>query len=328
MEYDKTALGQNNMEQTIQECSANNYMEKHKEESEVKMSSSFSVSKRVSHRLNSHRMVPYWFLLPAFALYVIFFIYPLIYSLYLSFHKWNLISPIITFVGFSNYMHLLHSEMFWKSLVNSVMYVIYTVPASMIIGLILALLVEKLRYGKQFYRAFFYLPVICATAIISIVWDLMYNPNIGTVNKLLGIIGIQGGNWLNDPKLALGALAVIGVWKQFGYNMVLYVSGLKSVNQELYEAAAIDGASQLKQIWHIIIPLLSPTTFFIMIMSILSSFQAFTTVHVITQGGPNNATNVFVYEIYMEAFRFFDIGSATAASILFLSLSAYLLFFN
>lgn len=318
MESDNVTLGQRKTKLTNNRSSTNNHMDKNIAVNKLELISGFTDSKKASHRFIRRNLAPYWFLLPAFILYVAFFIYPLIYSFYLSFHKWNLISPIIKFVGFSNYTYLFHAEIFRKSLVNTLLYVLYTVPASMIIGLILALLIEKLKRGKQFYRSLFFLPVICTTAIISIVWELMYNPNIGTINKLLGMIGIHGGNWLNDPKLALAALAVIGIWKQFGYNMVLFISGMKAINQEMYEAISIDGAGRLKQTWHITIPLLSPTTFFVLIMSVISSFQVFTTIQVITQGGPNNATNVVVYEIYLEAFKYFDIGTATASSLLFL----------
>lgn len=263
------------------------------------------------------QVVAFWFLLPALALYGVFFIYPFLYSLRLSFYKWNMISPNKTFVGLSNYARLLQSEVYHKVLANTFKYVLFTVPTSILVGLALAIAIEHLLRGRSFYRLIFYLPVVSSVAIISIVWDLMYNPNIGTVNKLLSVIGIPGRNWLNDPTLALGALAVIGVWKLFGYNMILFISGLKAIDRGLYEAADIDGASRFRKLTHITLPLLSPVTFFIVIMSILSSFQVFAPIQIITHGGPNNATNVLVYQIYQEAFRFFDVGMGTASSTVF-----------
>lgn len=307
-----------NLKLTEKERLLNNYQSGNIAEDTV---GSSSVRSKVGPRkLNRRNLRAYWFLLPALALYTVFFIYPLGYSFYLSFFKSNLINPAIKFVGISNYTYLFKSEIFWKAFTNTILYVVYTVPVSMLIGLVLALLVEKLKYGKQLYRTLFYLPVISSAAIISTVWELMYNPNIGTINKLLEMIGIHGGNWLNDPKLALRALAAIGIWKHFGYNMVLYISAMKGINREMYEASAIDGANRFRKIWHITMPLLSPITFFILIMGVISSFQVFTAIQIITQGGPNNATNVLVYEIYMEAFRYYNVGIATASSTLFLIL--------
>lgn len=284
------------------------------------LASKMSNATRIVSKKPFRKAVAYWFLLPALLLYAVFFVYPFLYSLYLSFHKWNMISPTMKFVGLANYRQLLHSETYWKALVNTVQYVVYTVPVSILIGLVLAIVIENLLRGKSFYRLIFYLPVVSSIAIISIVWDLMYNPNVGAINTLLSIVGIQGANWLNDPKLALGALAVIGVWKQFGYNMVLYISGLKAIDRSLYEAAATDGANRFHQFRYITVPQLSPVSFFIVIMSILSSFQVFATIQIITQGGPNNSTNVLVYQIYQEAFRFFDVGMGTASSTVFLIL--------
>ncbi|AJY77627.1 sugar ABC transporter permease [Paenibacillus beijingensis] len=262
--------------------------------------------------------IPFAFLLPALGLYAVFFVYPFIFALGLSFQSWNMISPDKTFVGLANYRHLLHDEVFWISLKNSGLYVLLTVPLAMAIGLVLALLVESLWRGKRLYRLIFFLPVVSSIGVISIVWSLMYNPQVGAINVLLRMFGIEGPNWLNDPSMALWALAIVGIWKGFGYNMVLYISGLKSIDRGLYEAASIDGAGRWRQFRNVTLPLLSPVTFFILVMSIISSFQAFATIQIMTKGGPNNATNVLVYQIYQEAFQFFNIGVATASSVILL----------
>lgn len=267
-------------------------------------------------RFQLKRAVPYWFLIPAFGLYAVFFVYPFFYSLFLSFHRWNLISPNKSYVGLDNYRSLLHDEVYWIALRNSGLYVLLTVPAAMLIGLLLALAVESMLHGKALYRLLFFLPVVTSIGIISIVWTLMYNPQLGAFNRLLAELGISGPNWLNEPSSALWALAIVGIWKSFGYNMVLYISGLKSIDKGLYEAASIDGAGRLRKFINVTIPLLSPVTFFIVIISVISSFQVFATIQVMTRGGPNNATNVLVYQIYQEAFQFFNIGVATASSVL------------
>ncbi|WP_238590870.1 carbohydrate ABC transporter permease [Paenibacillus beijingensis] len=276
---------------------------------------------RTSRRFRSglrKSWIPFAFLLPALGLYAVFFVYPFIFALGLSFQSWNMISPDKTFVGLANYRHLLHDEVFWISLKNSGLYVLLTVPLAMAIGLVLALLVESLWRGKRLYRLIFFLPVVSSIGVISIVWSLMYNPQVGAINVLLRMFGIEGPNWLNDPSMALWALAIVGIWKGFGYNMVLYISGLKSIDRGLYEAASIDGAGRWRQFRNVTLPLLSPVTFFILVMSIISSFQAFATIQIMTKGGPNNATNVLVYQIYQEAFQFFNIGVATASSVILL----------
>lgn len=262
--------------------------------------------------------VPFVFLLPALVLYAVFFVYPFIFSFILSFQKWNLISPNKDFVGLDNYIHLLHDEVFWISLKNSALYVLMTVPFAIGIGLVLAMAVESLWRGKRVYRVIFFLPVVSSIGIISIVWSLMYNPQVGAINVLLSTFGIKGPNWMNNPTTALWALAIVGIWKGFGYNMVLYISGLKSIDRSLYEATAMDGAGRWQQFRHVTLPMLSPVTFFILVMSIISSFQVFATIQIMTRGGPNNATNVLVYQIYQEAFQFFNIGVATASSTILL----------
>ncbi|MFC0213477.1 carbohydrate ABC transporter permease [Paenibacillus chartarius] len=271
-------------------------------------------------RLLPKLWIPFAFLLPAFALYAIFFIFPFLFAVGLSFQEWNLISPDKKFVGLANYQHLLKDEVFWISLSNSALYVLYTVPFSIGLGLLLALTVESLLRGKKLYRLIFFLPVVSSIGVISIVWSLMYNPDVGAINVLLRSFGIDGPNWSNNPATALWALAIVGIWKGFGYNMVLYISGLKSIDRRLYEAAAMDGGGRWAQFRHVTLPLLSPVTFFILVMSIISSFQVFATIQIMTRGGPNNATNVLVYQIYQEAFQFFNIGVAMASSVVLLLL--------
>lgn len=272
----------------------------------------------VSKRPIWGRFTPYWFLLPAFAIYLIFFVYPLLFSFYLSFMKWNLISPVKEFVGTVNYRNLLQDEVFWIAFQNSGLYVLYTVPIAICMGLGLALMVESMTRGKSLYRLMFFLPVVTSIGIISIVWSLMYNPDVGVINKMLRMIGLDGPNWLNQPDTVLWSLAILGIWKSFGYNLVLYISGLKAIDRALYESASLDGANRWQKLMHVTLPMISPVTFFIVVMSIISSFQVFATIQVMTQGGPNNASNVLVFQIYQEAFQFFNIGIATASSSLLL----------
>ncbi|WP_010274364.1 carbohydrate ABC transporter permease [Paenibacillus senegalensis] len=261
-------------------------------------------------------LLPFLFLLPALLLYAVFFIYPFLYTLLLSFQQWNMISPERTFVGLSNYAALMHDEVFWKSLLNTFLYLLMTLPASIAIGLGLALLIESLQRGRTVYRFIFYLPVISSIAVIAIIWSLMYDYQSGIINKLLSLFGINGPNWLSNSSTALWAVAIVGIWKSFGYEMLLYVSGLKAIDKGLYEAAELDGAGRFRRLVHLTLPLLSPITLFIIIMGVISSFQNFALIKIMTNGGPNNSSNVLVYQLYQEAFQFFSIGKAAAISVI------------
>lgn len=276
--------------------------------------------KRSSIRFRLRKTIPYWFLLPALGLYALFFVYPFVYAFFLSFHEWNMISPEKIFVGFQNYLSLFSDEVYWISMKNTGLYVLMTVPVSLLAGLGLALLIEGVKKGKVLYRLLFFLPVVSSIAIMGIVWTLMYNPQVGAVNVILGYFGIEGIHWLNDPTIALISVALVGIWNSFGYNVILFISGLKGVDKNLYEAAALDGANTWESFKNVTIPMLSPVTFFVFVMSVISSFQVFTTVQVMTKGGPNNSTNVAVYQIYQEAFQFFSVGTATASATILLIL--------
>lgn len=264
---------------------------------------------------SGYLLKPLVFLLPALALYAVFFAYPFVYTLFLSFHEWDMISPEKTFVGLANYKTTFADEVFWIALKNTGLYVLMTLPVSLIIGLTLALLLESLLKGRAFYRFFFYLPVVSSVAVIAVVWSFMYHPDYGLVNELLGKLGIRGPNWLSQSGSALWAVAIVGVWKSFGHEMLLYVSGLKSIDRGLYEAASIDGANRRQKLFHITLPLLSPITLFLVVVGIISSFQSFALIKMMTGGGPNNASNVLVYQLYQEAFQYFSVGKAAAISM-------------
>ncbi|GAA3406106.1 sugar ABC transporter permease [Paenibacillus hodogayensis] len=266
---------------------------------------------------------PLLFLLPALVLYAVFFVYPFVYTLFLSFHEWDMISPDRTFVGLDNFRQLLHDETFWTVLKNTVRYVLMTLPVSMAIGLTLALLTESLIRGRAVYRFVFYLPVVSSIAVIALVWSFMYNPHDGLVNENLGMLGIRGPNWLSQSGTSLWAVAIVGIWKSFGAEMLFFISGLKSIDRGLYEAASIDGAGRFQQLVRIKLPLLSPVLLFLVIVGIISSFQSFALIAILTKGGPNNSSNVLVYEVYQEAFQYFNVGKAAAISIVMFLLVAF-----
>jgi ABC-type sugar transport system permease subunit len=253
---------------------------------------------------------------PAVGLFAVFFIYPFFFSVFISFNEWNLMTGATSWVGLANYRRMLTDPVFLRVLGNTFLYVAVQTPVSIVFGLLFALLIEGSGRMRSFYRVVFFVPVVISVSAASLSFFTMFNSIHGPINQFLADIGIEGPNWLNQTRGAMAAILIVGVWQSFGYNVILFMSGLKQIDRRYYEAAAIDGAGPFRRILSITIPLLSPVTLFVFVMTTLFSFQVFATVQILTGGGPNNATNVWVYYIWREAFRFFDTGVASAAATL------------
>lgn len=263
-------------------------------------------------------IVGYLFILPNMVGIIIFVLVPVIIGLVLSFTKWDLLSPPI-WTGIGNYRELLYDPLFWTSLKNTAYYVILTVPAFLTVPLLLALLVNKTLKGIEIFRAIYFIPVVTATTAISIVWKWLYNPEFGILNFILGLIGIPPKQWLNDPKLAMPCIAIMSVWHGMGYDMMIFLAGLKGIPTQLYEAAKIDGANRSQMFLWITLPLLTPTLFFLLVINLISSFQVFGEIYVMTNGGPGNATLTYNYFLYQNAFLWFKMGyAASLGYVLFL----------
>lgn len=254
------------------------------------------------------------FLLPAAVGTIVFIAIPVFFSFFLSFCDWDLLSDI-TFVGFSNYKELLQSSEFTLILKNTFVFSLSTTIIAIIIPLVLAACLNSKIRGAEFFKTAYFLPFVTPMIVIAIVWEWIFDPNFGLLNHILKL----HINWLYDTKTAMLALILVSAWKLIGYNMVIFLSGFSTINQSLYEAAKIDGANPVKTFFKITLPLLSPTVFFVAIITTISSFQVFDLIYLMTQGGPLNSTNVLVYWIYKNSFEFFNIGEASAgAYILFL----------
>ena len=246
---------------------------------------------------------------------IIFIFLPSILSLALSFCDWNLINNI-KFKGFENYYELFISTEFWLILKNTLIYAISVTILGTIIPIILAAIIyEKIIY-KNFFKTAFFLPFITPMIVIAMIWQWIFDPNIGLINSLLKL-NIQ---WLYHSELAMAALILVSVWKLTGYNMIICLSGFGSINKQIYEAAKIDCAGSIYTFFKITLPLLSPTILFTLLITTISSFQVFDLIYLMTQGGPNNATNVLVYWIYKNAFEFFNIGKASAIAYILFSI--------
>lgn len=262
----------------------------------------------------------YLYVLPAFAILAVFHLWPAVYTFYLSLHNWNLIRRVPTYIGFSNYQRLWSDEYFWIALGNTTTYALGVVPASAILGLLLALLLVDVNRWAGTYRVLLFTPVVTAASAAAVIWKWLYAPDPdGFFNLLVGLAGAGPFRWLQDPNLAMLSVIILGVWKSVGYNVVIFYAGLRNIAKEYREAARIDGASAWQEFRYIIWPLLMPTTYFVLIVSVISSFQVFSQVYVMTGGGPVNRTLVLVYYIYDRAFASFRIGYAAAiACVLFL----------
>jgi multiple sugar transport system permease protein len=260
------------------------------------------------------------FLSPTLVVFSVFVIFPVVFSFFLSFHKWNMFGTGTEFVGFDNYRAILTNPEFWSVLRNTAFYTFGTVPLNMVVALAAAFVLNKEIIGRRILRTCFFIPVIMSPVAAAVIWRWVYEPNFGLLNYGLSLIGIPGVNWLNDPTAAMFALIGMGVWKSFGVNMVLFAAGLQGIPEQYYEAAQIDGAGPWRQFWNITVPLLSPTTFFILVMSVIGSFQVFDTVYVLTSGGPLGSTKVLVFYLYEYAFKYFEMGYASAVAYLLFAL--------
>jgi len=256
--------------------------------------------------------VAIWFLLPNLLGFLIFTFLPVFASLLLAFLKWDIISPP-RWAGLSNFRQLLGERLMWKYAWNTV-FLMFAIPVNMAASLGLAVLLSKKLRGTVFFRTIFFLPSIAAGVAIYILWSWIYNPEFGLINSLLRRIGINGPQWLDDVHLAKPSLMLMGLWASAGgMNMILYLAGLSNVPPELLEAAEIDGATGWQRFRHVTWPLLSPTTFFIFIMSVIGGFQGgFQQAYIMTRGGPAGATTTIMYYIFNNAFVWLKMGKAAA----------------
>ena len=257
-------------------------------------------------------------LMPNFIVFLMFVLIPLVASFFFSFTEWDLMTPM-QWVGFANYIELFKDETFLKSLWNTIYFTLGTVPVGVIISLFLAIALNQRIKGIKIFRAAYFLPVIASFVAAALVWSWIYNPEFGLLNYFLSIIGIKGPSWLNSLNWAMPSIILTTIWKGLGFNMLLFLAGLQGIPESYYEAADIDGAKWFGKFLHVTVPLLSNTTLFVVIISIINSFQGFDLVYMMTYGGPARSTSVLVFYLYQNAFKYFRMGYASAI--------AYVLFF-
>ncbi|HUT66236.1 MAG TPA: sugar ABC transporter permease [Spirochaetota bacterium] len=290
-----------------------------------------------------------FFILPTYIIIFTFIIIPVFFAFYLSFNKWNLLGSM-KFTGLSNYKKLFSSEEFWKAVVNTFYYSFITVPVGIIISLFLAVLLNSKIKGIQVYRTIYFMPVMTSVVASAFIWQWIFQSQNGILNYLFGLIGIKPLSWLNEPRglftvifesidmrlpkwlggpsVTLVAISIMTIWKNTGYYMIIFLAGLQTIPKTLYEAAEIDGAGKVRAFFAITLPILSPTTYFVLIMSVIVSFQVFEQVAVTTQGGPLNSSLVLVYFIYQKAFKFLEVGYASSAAFILFAIVLVLTVFQ
>lgn len=279
-------------------------------------------------RLRRREAIEGWLFVAPLMLGLLVFTYgPTVASFVMSLTRWDgLTTP--SFVGLHNYATLVATdEVYRQSLGNTAYFALGSVPASMLLGLGMALLVNQKVRAVTLFRALFFLPVVTSSVAIGLVWAWMFSSYYGVVNGVLNLVGIPSLPWLASVTWAMPAVIVVAVWYRVGYDMVLFLAGLQGIPEQLYEAAKIDGANAWQQFRHVTLPLLSPTTFFILIISVIGSFQVFNIIYVMTRGGPGYATSVYIYYLYQTAFNHFKMGYGSAmAFVLFLLLAGLTVF--
>jgi len=271
----------------------------------------------------ANRRAAFLFLAPALLAIGVFFFLPVLAAFVLSFTDFDIYAlgnfAYARFVGLHNYAQLLGDPLFWQALKNTFYFLVAGGPLSIAVSLGAALMLQpKFLRFKQLFRTAYFAPVVTTLVAVAVVWRFVYHPRFGILNYLLSLAGLGGIDWLGDPHWAMPAIILMAVWKNFGYNMIIFIAGLQAIPGELYEAAAIDGAGRFQQFRSVTLPMLAPTTVFIGIITMIGYFQLFAEPYVMTQGGPRNTTLSIVYLMYQQGFRWWNMGySAALAFILF-----------
>ena len=257
-------------------------------------------------------VTPYFYLIPSLLVFGVFLFYPFFKTVYLSLYKTNKMGQAKLFVGLGNYKELLSSPSFLNSLKVTLIFVLIVVVGSMFLGLVAAVLCNKAFPGIRFFSTAYALPMAIASSSAAMIFQIMLHPSVGIVNKFLGL----DINWLNDPKTALYCVAILTAWLNSGINFLYFSAGLGNIDETIYERASVDGASGVQQFFSLTLPGLSPIMFYTLVVNIIQAFQSFGQIKILTEGGPNESTNVIVYSIYRDAFFNYRFGSAAAQSVI------------
>ena len=262
------------------------------------------------------KLTPYLFVAPLMIFIAVFTYIPILASINLSFREWNFLAPDMPFVGLRNYEQLLASRDLWNSLWVTTLFAVLSVPLRLGLALGIASYLVRETLHSRLLRGALFLPSVTSTVSIAVVFSWVFSTDYGMVNAILGPLGLGKVPWLQDPQLALWVLIFVNTWKQIGYDIVIYIAGLQAIPRELYDAAAVDGGRRIHVFRRITLPLVMPTTYFLLMVSVIEAFQVFTIVNVMTRGGPAGATDMLVNLLYQIGFVLFDIGRGSALAVL------------
>lgn len=265
-------------------------------------------------------LTPYIMILPAYSVYLIFVLFPVFAGFWFSLTNYDFYKKM-DFVGLSNYIKLMKDQEFLHSIANTLIYAFFTIIPTIAIGIVLAVLVNKGAYGTNFFRTCVYIPNVGSMVALSMVWLWIFDPTVGFLNQFVTALGFPAQQWLFNEKTAMPCLIVMGIWRAVGYNMVIALSGLQGIPGSLYEAARIDGAGEIKQFFSITLPMLRPTTFFLLVTGCINSFMVFEQVNIMTNGGPLDSTTTIVHQIYKSAFLNFKGGYGSAMAMILLAMT-------
>lgn len=275
------------------------------------MSTALVMNKKKAGKLSKAKLLPYLMVSPYLLFVLVFVVFPVLFCLFLTFHKWNIIAPM-QFAGMDNYSRLFQDRLFWKAIGNTLKFLLLHIPLQLIISLSLAWLLNHKIRAVSFFRASFFMPVIVSGVVVTILWQQLLGYDTGLINKLLLSIGLNKVGWLVDPDMAIYSIAVMATWKNVGLYVILFLVGLQTVPPQYYEASELDGASRWQQFYHITLPMINPTIFMVVILSTIGGFSLFIEPYIMTGGGPLNTTLSAVLYIYKQAFQYYNMGySAT-----------------
>jgi multiple sugar transport system permease protein len=263
--------------------------------------------------MKTNNLAGFLFISPWIIGFLLFTGGPVLYSFAISAFQWDLMTTP-TFIGFDNYKALLKDPLFFQSVKVTLIYTLTSVPLQLIAALFAALLINQKRKGVNIFRTLLYLPTVISGIAVAMIWSWIYNPQFGLFNEILGWFGIAGPEWIYNENWSLPALILMSLWS-FGGPMVIFLAGLQDIPEYLYEAAELDGASRIRKLWHVTLPMVSPVILFNAVMGVVGSFQVFTQAFVMTKGGPNNSTLFLVMYIYQNGFQYFKMGYASALSV-------------
>lgn len=276
-------------------------------------------------RINFRKVGSVWlFVLPALIPLIVFWIYPILRSVYISFTDWDYMSPTYNFVFLDNFIALFKDDRFYNALWNTLVFTVGTLVPTIVLGLLLALLMQKAFKGSGIVKFILFSPWITPTVAISIVWTWIYDPDTGIANAVLEFLHLPALQWIKSSETAMLAVIIVTVWKSLGYAMIFYLSALEKVPGELYEASGLDGAKSWQRFRDVTLPCISPTTFFLVIITMVSSLQAYDQIQILTQGGPSGSTRTLLYMYYQLGFEEFNMGQATAVAIVMIILTVFL----